>query len=84
MNLQITLQNGQVQQSNFHDYPILRMAAVPKLIECHVLPWGNTPTGMGEMGIPTLAPALCNAIFNASGVRIRKLPIGEQLKETLA
>jgi isoquinoline 1-oxidoreductase beta subunit len=81
MNLQITLQNGQVQQSNFHDYPILRLAAVPKLIECHVLPWGNTPTGMGEMGIPTLAPALCNAIFNASGVRIRKLPIGEQLRK---
>jgi isoquinoline 1-oxidoreductase beta subunit len=84
MNLQITVKDGQIEQSNYHDYPILRMAGVPTRIEAHVLPWGNTPTGMGEMGIPTLAPALTNAIFNASGVRIRKLPIAQQLKHAMA
>jgi isoquinoline 1-oxidoreductase beta subunit len=84
LNLQITVKDGQIEQSNFHDYPILRMAGVPTLVEAHVLPWGDTPTGMGEMGIPTLAPALTNAIFNASGVRIRKLPIAQQLKAAMA
>ncbi len=84
LNLQITVRDGQVQQSNFHDYPILRMAAVPRLIECHLLPFNDIPTGMGEMGIPTLAPALCNAIYEASGVRIRRLPIGAQLQNAMA
>lgn len=83
LNLQITVKDGQIQQSNFHDYPLLRLAAVPEKIECHILPYGDVPTGMGEMGIPTLAPALCNAIFNASGVRIRNLPILGQLQKAL-
>jgi isoquinoline 1-oxidoreductase beta subunit len=83
LNLQITVQDGQIVQSNFHDYPLLRLAQVPKRIECHILPYGDTPCGMGEMGIPSLAPALCNAIFNACGVRIRKLPILDQLQEAM-
>jgi isoquinoline 1-oxidoreductase beta subunit len=84
LNLQITFKDGQVLQSNFHDYPILRMAAVPRVIECHLLSFNDIPTGMGEMGIPTVAPALCNAIYNASGVRIRQLPIGSQLQAAMA
>ncbi len=84
LNLQITVKDGQIQQSNFHDYPLLRLAGVPKQVECHILPYGDAPTGMGEMGIPTLAPALTNAIFNASGVRIRNLPILDQLRQAMA
>lgn len=84
LNLKITFADGQVQQSNFHDYPIARMAEIPRNIECHILPYGDTPTGMGEMGIPTAAPALTNAIFNACGVRIRELPIADQLRERLS
>ena len=72
-----------VEQGNFHDYRIARMADIPRNIECHILPYGDTPTGMGEMGIPTVAPALTNAIFNACGVRIRKLPIADQLRKQL-
>ena len=83
LNLEITVRDGQIEQSNFHNYPLLRMAKVPSLFEAHVLPYGGKPTGMGEMGIPSLAPALTNAIFNASGVRIRKLPIGDQLKQAM-
>ena len=80
LNLQITLKDGKIEQSNFDNYPLLRMASVPRLIEADVLPYGDTPTGMGEMGIPSLAPALGNAIFNASGKRIRNLPIKDQLE----
>lgn len=83
LNLQITVKDGQIQQSNFHDYPLLRLAGVPTQVECHILPYGDTPTGMGEMGIPTLAPALANAIFNASGVRIRNLPMLDQLHRAM-
>ncbi|HET6565793.1 MAG TPA: molybdopterin cofactor-binding domain-containing protein [Xanthomonadales bacterium] len=84
LNLQITVKDGQIQQSNFHDYPLLRLAGVPRKVECHILPYGDSPTGMGEMGIPTLAPALANAIFNASGVRIRNLPMLDQLQRAMA
>ncbi len=79
LGLEITVKDGQVQQSNFHDYPLARIAAFPALFETHILNWDEEPTGVGEIGLPSAAPALTNAIFAASGQRIRNLPIGDQL-----
>jgi len=70
----ISLNNGRVEQSNFHDYELLRMNEAPK-IEVHIVPSDELPTGTGEPGLPPLAPAVCNAIFAATGKRVRRLPI---------
>ena len=74
MNEAITLKNGLVEQSNFNDYQILRMPDAPK-IEVHIVPSMETPTGVGELGVPAVAPALVNAIFAATGKRTRDLPL---------
>ncbi len=79
LGLEITVKDGQVQQSNFDDYPLARIAMVPTLFETHILNYDDAPTGVGEMGIPSAAPALTNAIFAATGQRIRTLPILRQL-----
>jgi isoquinoline 1-oxidoreductase subunit beta len=75
LNLQITVKDGRVEQANFPDYPILRMADAPKKVEVYIMPSRVPPSGAGEMGIPSVAPALANAIFSASGKRLRRLPL---------
>jgi len=71
---EISIKEGRVEQSNFHDYPMLRMADVPR-VETVILASGDFWGGVGETPVPPLAPALCNAIFAATGKRIRSLPI---------
>ena len=80
LGLEITVRNGRVEQMGFSDYPLAQIARFPTRFETHILPWDDEPTGMGEMGLPSAAPALTNAIFAASGQRIRSLPIGDQLE----
>jgi isoquinoline 1-oxidoreductase beta subunit len=71
---EITFRDGKVEQGNFHDYPMLRIFESPP-IEVHIVPSNENPTGVGEPGVPPVAPALVNAIFAATGKRIRRLPI---------
>jgi isoquinoline 1-oxidoreductase subunit beta len=76
----ITFQNGRVQQRNFHDYQMLRMNEMPA-VDVHIVPSNDKMGGVGEPGVPPIAPAVCNAIFAATGKRIRRLPIrAEELK----
>jgi len=70
----ITIENGRVQQSNFHDYPILQMNEIP-VVEVHIIESDNPPTGIGEMGVPPIAPAVANAVYAATGIRVRHIPI---------
>ncbi len=72
---EITLANGRVVQSNFHDYPMLRIYECPQQIEVHIVPSTEKQGGVGEPGVPCAAPAVANAIFAATGKRIRRLPI---------
>jgi isoquinoline 1-oxidoreductase subunit beta len=74
LKTEITLENGRVQQHNFYDYPMLRMFESPE-IEVHIVPSELSPTGVGEPSVPPVAAALANAIFAATGKRVRRLPI---------
>jgi isoquinoline 1-oxidoreductase subunit beta len=73
----ITLKDGYVQQSNFHDHPVLRMNQMPK-IAVHILPSTNKPSGVGEPGTPPIGPAVANALAALTGKTLRKLPFSNE------
>ena len=77
LGLSVTFENGRVQQANFDRYPMLRIPATPE-VDVHFIQSDYPPTGLGEPALPPLAPAVCNAIFAATGERIRTLPISEE------
>ena len=83
LHLAITLKDGQVQQRNFPDYPLLRMAQAPRSVEVVLVESTEEPCGAGEMGVPSAAPALANAVYAATTVRVRKLPLMPQLMRML-
>ncbi|MBL8177580.1 MAG: xanthine dehydrogenase family protein molybdopterin-binding subunit [Bryobacterales bacterium] len=72
---EITARDGKIVQSNYHDYRIARMAEAPRLTEVHVVPSRELPAGVGEPGVPPVPPAIANALFAATGKRVRELPI---------
>ncbi|HSM14237.1 MAG TPA: molybdopterin cofactor-binding domain-containing protein [Thermoanaerobaculia bacterium] len=75
----LTIAGGRTVESNFDDYPVVRMDEAPEEIHVHLMESAERPTGVGEPPVPPLAPALCNAIFRATGRRVRDLPVGRQL-----
>ena len=84
MGERITIENGVVQQTNFGNYPLLRMADVPE-IHVQVISTDNAPGGIGEVGLPPMGPAIGNAIAALTGARIRELPmLPERVLKALA
>lgn len=73
----ISLRDGAVEQRNFTDYPVIRMPEMPE-VNVRIIPTGDVPTGIGEPGVPPLIPAVLNAVFAATGRRIRDLPLAGQ------
>ena len=81
---ELTVKDGAIQQSNFNDYPVLRMSDLPE-IHTRIVASNNPPTGMGEIGVVAVAPAIANALFQLTGKRLRALPMSpDRVKKALA
>jgi isoquinoline 1-oxidoreductase subunit beta len=81
---ELTIKDGAIQQSNFDDYPVLRMSDMPE-IHTRIVTSDAPPTGMGEIGVVAVAPAIANALFGLTGRRLRHLPMSpERVKKALA
>ena len=81
---ELTMKGGAIQQHNFNDYHVLRMSDMPEL-HIKIIATDNPPTGMGEVGIPTVAPAIGNAVAQLTGKRLRHLPMSsDRVKKALA
>jgi isoquinoline 1-oxidoreductase beta subunit len=74
LHSKLTFKNGQVEQSNYHDYQVLRLNEMP-VVEVHIVPSSDKPGGVGEVGVPPVAPAVANAVFALTGQRLRELPL---------
>lgn len=79
LHSEVTFAGGKVVQSNFRDYSVTRMRAAPRIVDVHLVPSEGLPGGIGEPGVPPAGGAIANAIFAATGVRVRELPVGRQL-----
>jgi isoquinoline 1-oxidoreductase beta subunit len=75
---EITAAGGEIQQSNFHDYQVARISEAPLVTHVHLVPSDAPPAGVGEPGVPPIPPAICNAVYAATGKRIRELPLRKQ------
>ncbi|KRE88670.1 aldehyde oxidase [Frateuria sp. Soil773] len=83
LNLAVTFKDGQVQQHGYKDYPLAGMAQLPRAVEVIVVPGDRVPAGASFLAMPTAAPALANAVFRASAVRVRRLPLMKELLRLL-